>query len=53
MGTVISIRSQAQSIFQEADIKSAIDFNRLETVLIITNFQAPDLEPILATPAPP
>ncbi len=54
VGTVASARKRTFDVFQEADVKSAIDFNRLETVLIITNFEPPQLQPLLgtATPAP-
>lgn len=52
VGTVISVRKRTFDVFQEADVKSAIDFNRLETVLIIANFEPPQLQPLLSTPAP-
>lgn len=52
VGTVASVRKRTNDVSQEADIKSAVDFTRLETVLIITNFTPPDIGPLLPTPAP-
>ncbi|MBI3242360.1 MAG: rod shape-determining protein MreC [Chloroflexi bacterium] len=54
VGQVASVRKRTQDVFQEADITSAVDFQRLEVVLIITDFDKPDIVPLLgtATPAP-
>jgi rod shape-determining protein MreC len=52
VGTVASVRRRTNDVAQEADIQSAVDFNRLETVLIITNFVPPELQPLLSTPVP-
>ncbi|MBM4421811.1 MAG: rod shape-determining protein MreC [Chloroflexi bacterium] len=52
VGTVASVRKRTFDVFQEADVQSAIDFNRLETVLIITNFEPPQLQPLLGTATP-
>lgn len=52
VGRVVSTRKRTFDVFQEADVKSAIDFNQLETVLIITNFEPPQLGPLLGTPTP-
>ncbi len=43
IGQVTSIRRFQFELFQEAEIRSLNDFNRLETVLVITNFQPVDL----------
>ena len=53
VGTVASVRRRTNDVSQEADVRSAIDFNKLETVLIITSFKPPELAPLLGTPAPP
>jgi rod shape-determining protein MreC len=53
VGSVASVRKRTNDVAQEADVKSAVDFNRLETVLIITNFTPPELQPLLSTPVPP
>lgn len=52
VGTVASVRRRTNDVAQEADVQSAVDFNRLETVLIITNFIPPELQPLLSTPVP-
>lgn len=43
IGQVTSIRQFQFELFQEAEIRSLNDFDRLETVLVITNFQPVDL----------
>ncbi len=53
IGTVASVRKRTFDVFQEADVKSAVDFNRLETVLVIINYEKPNIQPLLGTPAPP
>lgn len=53
VGTVASVRRRTNDVAQEADVQSAVDFNRLETVLIITNFTPPELQPLVNTPAAP
>lgn len=52
VGTVSSVRRRTNDVSQEADVAPSVDFTRLETVLIITNFTPPDLGPLLPTPAP-
>jgi len=53
IGTVASVRKRTFDVFQEADVKSAVDFNRLETVLVIINYEKPNIQPLLGTPVPP
>ncbi len=43
IGQVTSIRQFEFELFQEAEVRSFNDFERLETVLVITNFQPVDL----------
>ncbi|GAB4570779.1 MAG: hypothetical protein Kow0077_05760 [Anaerolineae bacterium] len=43
IGQVTSIRQFEFELFQEAEVRSLNDFERLETVLVITNFQPVDL----------
>ncbi len=52
VGQVASVRKRTFDVFQEADIISAIDFDRLETVLIITDFDKPEITPLVGTPTP-
>jgi hypothetical protein len=44
---VTSVRQTDEALFQQADVRASVDFDRLEVVLIITNFErAPgDSEP--------
>ncbi len=52
IGQVISSRLDESKLFKEAQVRSLIDFNRLEIVLIITNFEPADLT-AFGTPAAP
>jgi len=52
VGTVASIRKRTFDVFQEADVQATVDFDRLETVLIISDFVQPDVAPLIATPTP-
>jgi len=44
IGSVIDVRQKDVDMFQEARLEPAVDVNRLETVLIITNFLPTKLE---------
>ncbi len=39
IGQVTSVRRQAAELFQQADVRSTVDFNQLEIVSVITGFQ--------------
>ncbi|MCS6870089.1 MAG: rod shape-determining protein MreC [Anaerolineae bacterium] len=43
IGQVTSSRLDDSKLFKEAQVRSLVDFNRLEIVLIITNFEPADL----------
>lgn len=43
IGQVTGTRSFEAELFQEAEVRSLIDFSALETVLVITNFQPVDI----------
>ena len=45
IGQVTSIRRSDVEMFQEAELRSAVDFNRLETVMVILNFTPIELGP--------
>jgi rod shape-determining protein MreC len=47
VGQVVTIRSEAYSLFQSASIQPAVDFSQLEIVLIIKNFQPEDIAPLI------
>jgi rod shape-determining protein MreC len=53
IGAVNAVQKQDYEVLQRADLTPAVDFNRLEIVLIITNFKPVDFSPFFqATPAP-
>lgn len=47
IGQVNSVRQEATALFQTATVQPAVDFSRLEIVLIIVNFQPLDVSPLL------
>ncbi len=51
IGQVTSSRQDDSKLFQEAQVRSLVDFNRLEIVLVITDFTPADLS-VFATPTP-
>ncbi len=48
LGQVESISYQESDLFQQAAVRSAVDFRHIETVLVITEFPQPDLEELTA-----
>ena len=50
IGQVISIESTENALFQTATIQPSVDFSSLQAVLVITNFQAVDIEPLVPEP---
>jgi len=52
IGQVINVRKLDYELFQQATVQSAVDFTRLDIVLVITNFHAVDITPLIPTPAP-
>lgn len=52
VGQVINVRKLDYELFQQATVQSAVDFTRLDIVLVITNFQAVDITPLIPTPSP-
>jgi rod shape-determining protein MreC len=53
IGQVVTIRSEASSLFQTASVQPAIDFSQLDIVLIITNFQPIEISPLIPAPSNP
>src|SRR5258708_4504345 len=51
VGQVTNSRLDDTKLFQEAQVRSLVDFNRLEIVLAVTSFQPVDLS-AFATPTP-
>ncbi|HEX2698510.1 MAG TPA: rod shape-determining protein MreC [Anaerolineales bacterium] len=52
VGQVVNIRKLPAELFQQATVQPAVDFSRLQIVLVITNFRSVDIAPLIPTPAP-
>jgi len=46
LGQVVTIRTLEFELFQQATVQPAVDFSRLEIVLVITNFRPVDIAPL-------
>jgi rod shape-determining protein MreC len=53
LGTVNAVQRQDYQVLQTASLTPGVDFNRLEIVLVITNFKPLDITPFQPTPAAP
>jgi rod shape-determining protein MreC len=53
LGTVSAVQRQSFDVLQTASLSPGVDFNRLEIVLVVTNFKPIDLKPILQPAATP
>jgi rod shape-determining protein MreC len=47
IGTVSAVQRQSFDVLQSTSLTPGVDFNRLEIVLVITNFKPIDLSPVL------
>jgi rod shape-determining protein MreC len=47
IGQVATIRSREYELFQQATVQPAVDFSRLDIVLVITNFRPVDIAPLV------
>lgn len=47
IGQITSVRSQDYDLFQSASVQPVVDFEQLEIVLVITNFQPIDISPLV------
>lgn len=47
VGQMASVRSTATDLFQQGAVQSAVDFTRLEVVLVIVNYTPINIEPLL------
>jgi rod shape-determining protein MreC len=52
LGQVVSVRSLDFDLFQQATVQPAVDFTRLDIVLVITNFRPVDIAPLVPQSAP-
>ena len=52
IGQVVNVRSHDFDLFQQATVQPVVDFNRLEIVLVIVNFEPVDIAPLVPVPTP-
>jgi rod shape-determining protein MreC len=52
IGQVVTVRSLEYELFQQATVQPAVDFTRLEIVLVITNFRPVDISPLVPATTP-
>jgi rod shape-determining protein MreC len=52
IGQVVNVRSREYDLFQQATVQPVVDFNRLEIVLVIVNFEPVDISPLIPVPTP-
>ena len=52
IGQILNVRKRDFELFQQATIQPAVDFTRLEIVLVITNFRPVKIEPLVPIPSP-
>jgi len=53
IGQVTSVRSQDYDLFQSASLQPVVDFEQLDIVLVITNFQPVDITPLIPSSEEP
>lgn len=51
VGKISGVQKQVSDLFQAATMQTAVDFNNLSVVLVITNFRPLDIQPLIPTPA--
>src|SRR3990170_4184769 len=52
IGQVVTLRTLEYELFQEATVQLAVDFSRLDIVLVITNFRPVNITPLEPLPSP-
>ena len=52
VGQVLNVRKLPAELFQQATVQPAVDFSRLQIVLVITNFRAINTVPLVPTAGP-
>jgi rod shape-determining protein MreC len=52
VGQVVNVRKLPAELFQQAAVQPAVDFGRLQIVLVITNFRAINTVPLVPTVGP-
>jgi rod shape-determining protein MreC len=52
IGEIASVRSRAYDVFQEAEVLPLANLDKIEIVMIITDFTITELKPLISTPIP-
>jgi len=52
VGEIASVRSRAYDVFQEAEVLPLANLDKIEIVMIITDFTTIELKPLISTPIP-
>ena len=52
IGQVVNVQKRAAELFQRSTVQPAVDFSRLQIVLVIINFRAVDIAPLVPTTTP-
>lgn len=52
VGQVLEITRTENQLFQSASVQPVVDFNSIRAVLVITNFRAVNITPLIPTPGP-
>ena len=52
VGQVVNVRKLDYQLFQQADVQPNVDFNRLQFVLVVTNFRPVDISPLVPAQSP-
>ena len=47
VGQVLSVQRRDNALFQTASVQPIVDFNSINAVLVITNFEAVDITPLI------
>ncbi len=52
VGQIVNVRKLDYELFQQATVQPVVDFTRLQIVLVITNFRAIDITPLIPETVP-
>jgi rod shape-determining protein MreC len=50
VGQVVNVRTRDFDLFQQATVQPVVDFNRLQIVLVVVNFEPVDITPLVPVP---
>ncbi|HCU81123.1 MAG TPA: rod shape-determining protein MreC [Chloroflexi bacterium] len=52
VGEIASVRSRAYDVFQEAEVLPLVNLDKIDIVMVITDFTPTELSPLISTPIP-